>query len=218
MGKLIDITNMKFGRWTVVERAEGRENTTKAMWRCACECGNEKIISSEILRRGGSKSCGCYNIEVVRERSITHGMSNHDVIHIWHGMLDRCFNPNLKHYKNYGGRGISVCERWKDINKFIEDMGERPGPEYSIERVDTNGNYDPSNCKWATRDEQNRNRRLNKTNTSGHRGVSLVKHTGKWLSYINIKHEQIRIGYFNTIEEAIEARKQAEIQYWGKSS
>lgn len=134
----------------------------------------------------------------------------------WYNMLSRCRNPNRSEYPRYGGRGITVCERWHSFENFLEDMGKRPSPEFSIERKDNNGNYEPDNCVWATTAEQAINKRTPINNTSGVKGVSYSNAYQKWMAYITVRKVKKMLGYFNTLEEATAVRKQAEIEYWGK--
>ena len=160
-----DLTGNTFGRLTVIKKC-GLDSNGCFTWLCRCDCGNEIIASGANLRRGTTKSCGCYKIDMVT----LHKMTKTQFYHVWQGMRARCNNKNLKAYKHYGGRGIKVCERWKDFNNFMDDMYESYSKhinEYgerntSIDRIDVNGNYEKSNCRWATWKEQNNNKRNNK--------------------------------------------------------
>lgn len=159
----IDITNHKFGRWTVLHRA-GSVRRDSA-WKVRCECGFERVISGGELRRGKSKSCGCYAREQSSKRAKTHGHTANGKVSgewkSWMSMLDRCRNPNHPQYANYGARGISVCDRWADsFDNFLFDMGPRP-PKTSIGRKNNNGNYEPDNCRWESVEQQQNNRRNN---------------------------------------------------------
>lgn len=157
---LVDLTGQVFSRWTVIKRGETRDEDT--YWLCTCECGTISEVSAGSLRSERSKSCGCYYKEFQSELQTTHGMSKHPVYSVWTGMKQRCFNPNDTKYHLYGGRGITVYDRWKDsFESFYADMGPRPDG-YSIERRDGNGNYEPGNCHWATIFEQNNNTSRNK--------------------------------------------------------
>ncbi|GEM_PF-945895 len=128
-------------------------------YRCVCDCGGEAIVSAQNLRRSsGKNSCGCRKLEEFKERSVTHGMSRSSEYNSWQSMRARCYNSSNPAYRHYGGRGITVCDRWMDsFENFFSDMGRKPSAKHSIERVDVDGNYEPGNCKWATDLEQGQN-------------------------------------------------------------
>lgn len=158
MGKFIDLTGQKFGRLTVIERDTSR--TGRAYWICKCSCGTVKSICGKELRNSKTKSCGCYNREVFCHK--THGQRHTKIYNVWRNMRDRCFNPKRVGYKNYGGRGITVCEEWRnDFQPFydyvskLEHFGEGG---YTLDRINVNGNYEPGNVRWATDAQQRRNR------------------------------------------------------------
>jgi hypothetical protein len=145
--KLINEVGNKYGLLTVIKR-----NNKK--WVCVCECGEFAFYAGHDLRRGKRKSCGCIGCFKVK-----HGMSNTPTYHTWENMKLRCYNDNRDNYNRYGGRGISVCGRWKDSFKnFYEDMGKRPNNK-TIDRIDVNKNYTPDNCRWSTPKEQRANQR-----------------------------------------------------------
>jgi hypothetical protein len=145
------------GRWTALEDMPYSQGAVA----CRCECGTVKRVEAKNFKHGNSKSCGCLNRARVIESNLSHGLRHHPLYCTWHGMMARCHNPKAANYEEYGGRGIEVCERWRDaengLRNFIEDMGLKPAPEFSLERKDNNGNYEPSNCCWATKREQSAN-------------------------------------------------------------
>jgi hypothetical protein len=163
--KALDISGLRFGRLTALHIDPLRG--TNRHWVCACECGNRATVQISRLRSGKTKSCGCLRSEVLRaicgKARRRHGHASNwektSEYHSWQAMWRRCTNPKHKSYADYGGRGIRVCDRWKDFSKFLEDMGLKPGRGFSIDRIENQGNYEPGNCKWSTPKQQAGNRR-----------------------------------------------------------
>lgn len=160
--KPFDLVGRRFDRLLVLVRAGNAENG-KTRFSCQCECGREKIVSGEHLRRGLIKSCGCYRVEFGRKVGSsfsTHRMTDTPEYQVWANMKDRCSNKRNGSFDRYGGRGIEVCDRWLgSFENFLADMGKRPSPNHSLDRWPNNdGNYDPGNCRWATRSQQQKNK------------------------------------------------------------
>jgi hypothetical protein len=178
---LKDLTNQKFGRLTVIERAGSAGN--QSTWKCLCECGNEKIVRSSSLRCGDTKSCGCLHKDTARifvvARNKTHGGCGTTEYNTWSAMRQRCYNKNNPFYHCYGGRGITVCERWlNSFENFLSDLGKKPSSKHSLDRINVFDAYSPDNCKWSTPSEQVNNRRLEQTLKEIDRLRELVKELG----------------------------------------
>jgi hypothetical protein len=176
----------KFGRLTVVSRASSTGKRTE--WNCICECGNQVVVTTDSLRGGKTQSCGCLQKERASEAKKTHGMTHSPEYNTWMSIKARCFNTKNQDFKYYGDRGITICDEWKDsFETFYADMGSRP-EGCSIDRIDVDGNYEPSNCRWATDLEQAHNKRNNVIVTYENETKSVIK----WSEELGIKHKVLR--------------------------
>jgi len=175
-----NLSGKTFGRLTVLAYVgvEQFESGVKGTWLCRCQCGKTLRIIGNSLTTGNTTSCGCASIDALVERSTKHGAAKRGgsrsmAYRIWQAMLNRCRNQRVPNYADYGGRGITVCERWQEsFQNFIADMGEPP-PGTSIDRRENDGNYEPANCRWATRAQQARNKRSNRIITYGRKSMCL---------------------------------------------
>lgn len=157
MSKVVDLVGQKFGRLLVLERS-GSNKHGWALWKCLCDCGNHSIVIGHYLRLGNTKSCGCLFLETIAEGARKHDMSATSEYRSYTGAKQRCTNPRIKRYEDYGGRGIKFL--YADFVQFFVDLGPKPSPEYSLDRINNDGNYEPGNCRWATDKEQVFNRRM----------------------------------------------------------
>lgn len=150
----IDIAGKRFGRWTALRYESG------SYWICRCDCGSVKRIFSGNLKNGKSRSCGCLRDEIVSACQTTHGLTKSAEYKVWAGIKRRCLNPNDRSFREYGGRGITICRAWSEqFESFLACVGKRPSDNHSIDRIDNSRGYEPGNCRWATRSQQMKNRR-----------------------------------------------------------
>jgi len=197
MGNFIDLTGEIFGRWKVLRRSnkKSKRNGDGVLWICECSCDAHTIkeVRGKELRKHVSTSCGCFSIEKLKERSTTHGKTHTRIYQIWLGMKKRCLNPKTKHYKNYGGRGIKICNEWLDkstgfMTFYNWSMQNNYKDHLSIDRINNDGNYEPGNCKWSTNIEQAKNKRTSHYLTF----KGQTKIIMDWSHYIGINEAIIR--------------------------
>lgn len=193
---MVDYTNRVFGRLRVIGRAEPKTlpcGQKIYMWKCQCECGNIKDVSSDNLRIGKTKSCGCLSAELSRKRRTTHGgtanRKRERIYDIWRAMKERCYNPKNISYKNYGGRGITVCDEWRNSYDVFKQWSLSSGysDDMSIDRIDSSLCYSPENCRWASRKTQNNNTRHNTYITAFGKTQTL----SQWSEEVGIKTDVI---------------------------
>ena len=183
------------------------ENSTRkhryGLYECQY-CGKEFETNIQSVKCGDTKSCGCQRKGI----NVTHGICSNKFYKTWNNMIQRCTNPNHKNYKDYGGRGITVCEEWLDVANFVAWCdATHPNIEgLSLDRIDADGNYEPNNCRWADASTQALNQRMKGNNTSGFVGVSYYKKYNKWSASITIDCKVVFLGYFKIKEEAVQAR------------
>ena len=167
-----NLTGNAYDHWTVI-RFAGRDAHSMTYWECRCDCGTIRNVKQRNLLSGLSTSCGCSMAEKTRKRATVHGKYNTPEYIAWQSMKSRCYDTKGRSYKDYGGRGITVCPRWLDsFQNFYADMGDRPTPKHSLDRKENSKGYCPENCHWATRKEQNNNARFNRRLT--HHGETLT--------------------------------------------
>lgn len=215
MVKFIDRAGETFGDLLVLRCTQKSNGKLKTKYECLCSCGDISEYQASNLVTGNSTCC----VRCRTSKRVVHGHARRNnqssTYQSWQHMIQRCTNPNDDNYHNYGGRGITVCNEWlNDFDRFITDLGERPA-NTTLERIDVNGVYEKSNCRWASSSMQCYNKRKSLKNKSNKEGVFLRKDTGKWTAYINKDGVRHRLGCFLTYEEAVAAREMKELELYG---
>ena len=201
--KAEDMTGKMFGRLLITSYAPNRVTPSgqrKSMVNCYCLCGRVVIAAAADIRNGHTTSCGCYHKDAIR----THGKTKHPIYSTWKGMLARCYNKKRKGYENYGGRGIRVCPEWHDFFNFYRDMGDKPSPDFTLDRIDANGDYTPQNCRWADWDTQARNKRPLPLGRAQARGV--YQSGSRFVAQVRHNKITTHVGSFASVAEAVAAR------------
>lgn len=207
-----DRAGQRFGRLLVLREAERPPHLKgrSAYWECLCDCGNKTTVSGNSLSKGDTKSCGCWHKECATQQAANtkkHGLVNSPEYKAYCGMKYRCYNKKASNWASYGGRGITVCDRWREsFEAFYEDMGARPSPKHSLDRIDNNGPYSPDNCRWATNEQQSNNRRHPRPHTDHPRYTynGKTQTLSEWARELNIQRNilQHRIKRGWSIERA----------------
>lgn len=203
MARFADLVGEKFGRLTVLRKADSSAKNSR--WECLCICGRVIVTRADVLSRGLTLSCGCLARERTSARSFSHGDTESAEYYTWEGLIQRCTNDNATSYENYGGRGIQVCERWRESYKaFLEDVGRRPSGKHSLDRYpDRDGNYEPGNVRWATSSQQGRNRRNNRMVNFGGKEMCLADAVEIAGMRYSLVHGRLRLGW--SIDRALAA-------------
>ncbi len=206
-------------RLTYIEDVPVTKGSRKA--RMSCDCGGEIVTKISSVKHLETKSCGCLKLETCTNLNKKHGKYLTHEYMVWESMKARCYNQNIRSFPDYGGRGIKVCSAWTDtetgFTQFLEDMGCAP-EGLTIDRIDVNGGYEPNNCRWADATTQMYNQRKRRDNSSGRTGVQKrVYATGNvvYVADISCKRVAYRLGTYKTFEEAVKAREEAELKYYG---
>jgi hypothetical protein len=177
MAKRVYRAGEVFGRLTLVEEVGKFGKSQRMRWLCRCECGRETPVFTSALLSGNTRSCGCLSRDSNAERQITHGLSGTPEYHAWYTAIQRCTNPEYENFEDYGGRGIQFHSAWlEDLPAFLAEVGPRPGPGYSLGRIDNEGHYEPGNLRWETSEQQNNNRRFNRIVTADGKTLSQAAH------------------------------------------
>lgn len=200
--KIIDRAGVRYGR-LVAQRMVGRNSYNKIVWECLCDCGNLAEVPTSALASGNTQSCGCLFLEKITK----HGGFGKRSYNTWRAMVRRCNNPADKDYPRYGGKGVTVCDRWLVYENFVEDMAEPPDG-HTLDRIEGNKGYFLENCRWASLTVQARNTRSNPM-----RGI--MPYRDRWYAQIGVNGEKEYSKIVDTVEEAMQKRREMEELYWG---
>lgn len=216
--KFEDIIGSVFGKLTVVA-LQGRDKWGNIVWNCLCDCGTPTTVNTGSLKSGHKKSCGCLHKDRMREINTIHGLSRSTTYRSWQHCNGRCYNPKMAGYKDYGGAGITVCDRWREpapqgFLNFLEDMGERP-KGHTLNRVKGARVYSKETCEWASLSLQSFDQKLSSNNRSGISGVYWSKNNNKWQVTLGVDGVRVDLGRTLDIDVAREWRRAAELKYYG---
>ena len=199
-----DLTGQVFGRWTALSKVQ-TPTREKSKWLCICSCGKEGVVLQNNLVSNISKSCGCRNLELVAKRNLKHGFGAEALAQVWRDIKKRCYNPNCRSYKDYGGRGIKLADCWHDYEVFRAEVGPSPGKGYSLDRINNDGDYAPGNVRWATWEEQATNKRSSRVLT--HQGLTMT--VSQWARRLGVPKSRIlyRLRQGHSTESALSPNK-----------
>ena len=207
--------------YILISRADDKirpNGKKRPVWNCKCDqCGLERKIESQALASSKHSECFCISSKLPQDNKYRGGMTTkyRREYNSYSHMIGRCYDENEMGYENYGARGITVCDSWReDFRNFLNDMGERP-EKFVLDRINPDGNYCPENCRWVDRNMSSYNTRKASNNTSGRTGVYWFERVSKWVAAIHVKDTQIHLGYFHSFEAACKAREEAELKYYG---
>lgn len=203
-----------YGRLTVVlTRTPVRTKRNEQLVLCVCQCGQEIYVTAHKLKSGHTKSCGCLQRDIVRARQTRHGRYYEPEHTVWRNMRKRCSDHRYAQW--YGN--VRVCDRWQNsYENFLADVGRKPTPDASLDRIDPSGHYEPSNVRWVPKHKQAHNTKTFRTNKTGVAGVSWSNTKQKWRAAIYVSNKQKHVGYFDDFNDAVAARKTAEQTLWSK--
>lgn len=200
--KPLQLNGIRFSNLVAKEFC-GKNKHNQTLWKCLCDCGNTVVRSRNSLKKNRLVSCGCFLKTFLPNINTKHKMSKSPEYRAYRGMLNRCYRKKERNYESYGGRGIVVCDKWKEsFVEFLKDVGQRPSENHSIDRINNDGNYEPGNVKWSTTLEQSLNRRKKRNTSSKYRGVSFYKNKNCWVAKIAINRKKYHLGYFKSEDEA----------------
>jgi len=202
-----DLIGRTFGRLTVTGIVKGKRQSECA---CICECGETRFVPPYKLKSGHTQSCGCIQKESLANRQRKHGRYYEPEYRVWSNMHKRCSDPRFATW--YGH--VRICDAWRNYDAFLVDVGRKPSPEASFDRIDGKGHYEPGNVRWTSHTVQSRNTKLHSTNSTGERGVSWSKTKDKWRAAIYVDNKQKHLGYYTSFVDAVAARERGEQLYW----
>lgn len=207
-----NLNNQKFGNLTVISDYDNPNGHRKLL--CKCDCGNETIVFASNLKRLHTRSCGCISSEATKKSNTKHGKAGTRLYRIFIGLKNRCYSKKNTAYSEYGGRGITVCQEWlDDVNNFLEwAIKNGYNDKLTIDRIDVNKGYSPDNCRFVDYSTQAYNKRIQSNNKTGYKGVYIKKN--RYVAQINKNKKRYNLGSFETIEDAIQARKKAEVEFY----